>query len=61
MTGWYWIAFLVGVLGMPVSLLGEDPPVELGAVKWGRDVELAKKTSARTGKPIMVLFQEVPG
>jgi len=42
-------------------LYAEDPPIELGAVNWGRDLEAAKKTSAKTGKPIMVLFQEVPG
>lgn len=36
-------------------------PVELGKVKWGRDLAAAKTTSSRTGKPILVLFQEVPG
>ena len=36
-------------------------PVELGKVKWGRDLEAAKKKSAATGKPVFVQFQEVPG
>ena len=38
-----------------------DPPVELGAVNWSRDLNAAKTQSDKTGKPILVLFQEVPG
>ena len=38
-----------------------EPRVELGTVQWGRDLDAAKKQSAETGKPIFVLFQEVPG
>ena len=34
---------------------------ELGQVNWGRDLDDAKAKSAETGKPILVLFQEVPG
>ncbi|MEM7782232.1 MAG: hypothetical protein AAF939_08615 [Planctomycetota bacterium] len=34
---------------------------ELGAVKWTRDLDVAAKKSARTGKPLFVQFQEVPG
>ena len=34
---------------------------ELGQVSWGRDLDDAKSKSAETGKPILVLFQEVPG
>ena len=36
-------------------------PVEIGLVQWERDFEAAKKTAADTGKPLFVLFQEVPG
>jgi hypothetical protein len=35
--------------------------VEVGLVKWGRDLDGALKTSAETGRPVLVLFQEVPG
>ena len=35
--------------------------VELGKVKWNRDLEAAKALSAKTGKPMFVQFQEVPG
>lgn len=34
---------------------------ELGNVAWGRDLGAAKAKSAQTGKPILLLFQEVPG
>ena len=35
--------------------------VELGRVHWMRDIEQAKSVSSKTGKPIFMLFQEVPG
>ena len=36
-------------------------PVEVGNVLWGRDFDAALKMSAASGKPVLVLFQEVPG
>ncbi|MEM9282203.1 MAG: VPGUxxT family thioredoxin-like (seleno)protein, type 2 [Verrucomicrobiota bacterium] len=36
-------------------------PVELGKVKWGRDLEAALSASQENGKPVFALFQEVPG
>lgn len=36
-------------------------PVELGKVKWGRDLGAALKASKKTGKPVFAFFQEVPG
>jgi len=36
-------------------------PVEVGDVYWGRDFDAALKMSAESGKPVLVLFQEVPG
>ncbi len=38
-----------------------DDAVELGTVRWTRDLAAAQKKSAESGKPIFVLFQEVPG
>jgi hypothetical protein len=35
--------------------------IELGTVTWTRDHDAALALSAKTGKPIFVLFQEVPG
>lgn len=67
MRCWSWLALvagavlMTGVVRIPASLFAEDPPIELGAVAWGRDLETARGASAKTGKPVMVLFQEVPG
>lgn len=36
-------------------------PEELGAVHWLRDLETGRQEATRTGKPILILFQEVPG
>ncbi|MEN8716428.1 MAG: hypothetical protein ABF384_16055 [Verrucomicrobiales bacterium] len=36
-------------------------PVELGTVKWSRDLDATLATSKKSGKPVMLLFQEVPG
>ena len=38
-----------------------DNPIEAGNVRWGRDLDGALTNSARTGKPVLVLFQEIPG
>lgn len=36
-------------------------PVEVGNVSWGRDYPAALKASSVSGKPVFLLFQEVPG
>ena len=36
-------------------------PIEVGDVRWGRDFDAASANSAKTGKPLLVLFQEIPG
>jgi hypothetical protein len=38
-----------------------ENPVEVGAVRWGRDLAAAQQASGETGKPVLLLFQEVPG
>jgi hypothetical protein len=55
------VALLAGMYLMTALARQADPPVELGQVDWGRDLEAAKRQSAETGKPVLVLFQEVPG
>ncbi len=61
------IAILVSALTLTVAALIHtvpsfaQVPVELGKVKWNRDFEKAKATSLRSGKPLFVQFQEVPG
>jgi len=36
-------------------------PVEVGKVAWGRDFDAGQAASRASGKPMLVLFQEVPG
>jgi len=36
-------------------------PVEVGVVDWGRDIDSALIESEELGRPLFVLFQEVPG
>lgn len=36
-------------------------PIEVGTVKWGRDLPEALAASKESGKPVFLLFQEVPG
>ncbi len=38
-----------------------EQPVELGQVKWRRDFDAGLAEAKRTGKPALLLFQEVPG
>ena len=36
-------------------------PEELGRVRWLRDFDAAKKRAKKERKPVLLLFQEVPG
>ena len=36
-------------------------PIEIGTVRWNRDFEETLKRSEEEDKPVLVLFQEVPG
>ena len=38
-----------------------DQPRELGRVHWMRGFDIAARRAEREGKPLLVLFQEVPG
>lgn len=51
-----------------VSLLACTPgaqdgaaPVELGAVAWERDHDAAFARARTSGRPVLLLFQEIPG
>lgn len=45
----------------PATEKGNARPVELGAVDWSRDFDAAVGDARKSGKPLLVLFQEVPG
>lgn len=53
------IALFVALVG--IACAAEVAPVEVGKVSWGRDFEAALAESAKSGKPVFLLFQEVPG
>lgn len=36
-------------------------PIELGRVAWLRNFDAAHAAARKSGKPILLLFQEVPG
>jgi hypothetical protein len=38
-----------------------DEIPEIGIVSWSSDLESAKKESAKSGRPVFLLFQEIPG
>ena len=40
---------------------GTEVPRELGTVRWGRELEPALEASKSSGKPVLLLFQEIPG
>jgi hypothetical protein len=43
-----------------MTLLGAQPR-ELGTVAWLRDLQVALQRSKATGRPVLILFDEVPG
>ena len=55
-------AFILGtVLLFTASLLHAAKHKELGDVDWLRNYDRAVEKSKSSGKPILILFQEVPG
>ncbi len=61
------LARCIALLGPAMGLLAEtasaesDTPIELGAVGWSRDFDAAVEASKIKNRPLLVLFQEVPG
>jgi hypothetical protein len=41
--------------------LAQETPVEFGRVAWERQLEPALDVATKTGKPVWLQFQEVPG
>lgn len=54
---------LCGLLLLAQTLPDPPPrqPVEFGAVRWERDWDAARARARKESKPLLVLFQEVPG
>lgn len=55
------LLILAVLLMLPHGTAAKDNPVEIGLVSWGRDLDQALRLSGETGRPVFLLFQEVPG
>ena len=55
------ILILTALLVSAQGFAAADNPIAVGAVHWGRDLNQALQQSRETGRPVLVLFQEVPG
>jgi hypothetical protein len=53
-------AFMIGTEYSEAVDAGSQP-IEIGLVHWGRNFEEALERSRREGRPVLALFQEVPG
>ena len=50
---------------LTASLFAQEAPVtnptELGVIRWQRDLDVGLAEATKTGKPVFLLFQEIPG
>jgi len=54
---------LIALLGLALPAAAAPPasPRELGQVRWGRSLDAGLAESRKTGRPVLLLFQEIPG
>ncbi len=54
---------LAAVFGLALPAAARTPasPRELGLVRWGSSLEAGLAESRKTGRPVLLLFQEIPG
>lgn len=55
------ILILAALLMSAPGVAAAENPIAVGSVRWGHDLDQALKISGETGRPVLVLFQEVPG
>jgi hypothetical protein len=61
------LLLIVAGIAMPLNASAESPtqapvvPIELGQIPWVRDLPKALAKSKSSGRPVMLLFDEVPG
>src|SRR5258707_4422526 len=58
LTPWLGTALVMSVIA---GALSPNPEPELGLVRWGHDLDAALATSRESGRPVLALFDEVPG
>jgi len=54
---------LGAILGLALPAAARSPagPRELGLVRWGRSLDAGLAESPQSGRPVLLLFQEIPG
>ena len=54
---------LGAILGLALPAAARSPagPRELGLVRWGRSLDAGLAESRQSGRPVLLLFQEIPG
>ena len=52
---------LLALLAVAIPAADTRTPIELGRVRWERDYARAEAAAKATGRPLLTLFQEVPG
>lgn len=55
------LLLIVLILSGSDMLIAQKVPIELGKVNWLRDLKTSQIEAGRLSKPIIILFQEVPG
>jgi hypothetical protein len=55
------IVLILGSLLLAGNVPAAENPPELGEINWLRRLDAAKAESRASGKPILLLFQEIPG
>mgnify|MGYP003640469163 CR=1 FL=1 len=50
-----------GIFAIAALTFTQGAPVEVGNVDWSRDLDGALEKADQSGKPVLLLFQEVPG
>lgn len=48
-------------LALSIAMTLSSAPKELGDIKFGRDLDAALQQSKRSDKPVLILFDEIPG
>ena len=51
----------LAVAALAIGNVTNDVPIELGLVEWERSFPAAQAKAKSVDKPVLLLFQEVPG
>ena len=52
---------LVSLSACSTPFRGDEAPIELGVISWNRDHDAAFSQAKQAERPVLILFQEIPG